>query len=453
MVQLRINHEDGSNRFGYERPFQEFTDLTKALQDAGSESERKLFLINKLLADQRRYALDHGYAKNRAQGGVMFNGAALIKTKEGRWFTQANIHLHNTETSRNCAEANAITEARGYEGSELQVAELWFMGGRANFEEGQAFLGNIGQRISPCGSCLDIIYNNRMHVGKDTVVHMLPLNDGTMRLLPGDPNDSRTVSEIEENRVFSKKISDLLPHVTAMLHDNKGSKKSMISKGYEWINNPSAWVAISTAIQYDHLVELKKREDDHKPSDERTHAINRLLMDAAKDYYQKAKVKPIEMTIAIVRATDGKYYIGKHLNDGITPATPSAESKALDNMINASPNKRLTDIFIVSFNQKELAVLNDPEGISDDIAIHMPDGATREILKKFSPRNGSAAQIRDFLGNSMEQSNSSIHIFLPNNPESGEFDPLKDVISMKVKELLPHGFQNPKSSATKKQLQ
>jgi len=445
MVQLRIADQDGSNRLGYEKPFEEFVDLTKDLQGLESKEQKRLAIINKLLADQRSHALDH------ERGGAMFHGAALVRTKQGRWLLQANMHLQNAETTRNCAEANVVTEARGHEGKELQIAELWFMGGRANFEAGQEFLGNVGQRNSPCGSCLDIIYNNRMRVGEDTIVHMVPLNDGTMSLLQGDPNDKRDATEIEHNRVFSRTIRDLLPNISYQLSDQSGSQKSMMSKGYEWVYNPSAWVAIGTAIQQERLIELKTLEGENKNPDERMLAINKLLMETAKDYYQKAKVKPKSMTVAIVRATDGKYYIGKHSKDGITPATPSAEFEAVGAMINASSNKRLTDIFIVSLDQKELATLSDPDGVTDDISMKMPDGATREILKKFSPRNGAAAQIRDFFGKTMDQSGGNVHVFLPNNPDSGEFDSKKHVISMTVKELLPYAFQNPKGAGTENQ--
>ncbi len=440
MVQIRITDGDGSNRLGYEEPFGDFVDLTDKLQDLETQGEKRLAIVNKLLAGQRRHALDH------EQGGPMFHGAALVRTKQGRWFLQANMHLQNSEITRNCAEANAITEARGYEGRELQITELWFMGGRANFDAGQAFLGNIGQLNSPCGSCSDVIYNNRIRFGGDTIVHMIPLNDGDMSLLEGNPNDEREASEIEPNRVFSRKIQDILPHMSVQLGDAASSKKNMVRQGYEWMHNPSAWQAIGTAIQKERLVELQSLEKaDGATPDNIMAEINTLLMDTAKDYYQKSKIKPKSLTVAIVRATDGKYYMGKHSKDGITPATPSAEFEAIGAMINSSTNKRLTDVFIVNLNQKELATLSDPDGVADDISVKMPDGATREIIKKFSPRSGSAAQILDLFGKTMDRSGATIHVFLPNNPETKEFDPKEHVISKTIKELLPYAFQNPKA--------
>jgi hypothetical protein len=155
---------------------------------------------------------------------------------------------------------------------------------------------------------------------------MIPLNDGNMQLLEGNPNDTREASEIEPNRVFSRRIQNILPYLPLQIDDAKGSKKSMMRNGYEWMYNASSWKAIGTAIQQDRLVELKSLEKNNKAKpEEMMIEINALLMETAKDYYQKSKVKPKSLTVAIVRATDGKYYMGKHSKDGATPATPSAE--------------------------------------------------------------------------------------------------------------------------------
>ena len=47
MVQLRIIDENGSNRHGYEKPFEEFIDVTDQLQGLESQEERRLAIINK----------------------------------------------------------------------------------------------------------------------------------------------------------------------------------------------------------------------------------------------------------------------------------------------------------------------------------------------------------------------------------------------------------------------
>jgi hypothetical protein len=95
MVQLRITDQDGSNRFGYEKPFEEFVYLMRDLQGLESQEQKRLAIINKLLADQRSHALDH------ERGGAMFHGAAQVRTKQGRWLLQANMHLQNAETRQN----------------------------------------------------------------------------------------------------------------------------------------------------------------------------------------------------------------------------------------------------------------------------------------------------------------------------------------------------------------
>jgi cytidine deaminase len=438
MVQIRIADENGANRFGYEKPFGDFTDLTKELEGMDSQPERRLAIINKILAAQRPYALDH------ERSGVMFHGAALVRTKQDHWFLQANIHVHNRDTSRNCAEANAATEALGLEGKSMAIAELYFMGGRANYDDQKEFLGNEGQRNSPCGSCLDVIFNHRIPVGGETIVHMLPLNDGNLKLAPGNPEDPRQENEIAPDEVFTRSIGKLLPNVSALLPDSKGTLKKKMSRGYEWVHDPSAWQAIGSALQQQSLEELEILEHSSVNKQARLEAVNTVLMDTAKAYYQEARVKPHTMTIAIVRATDGKYYMGKYSRDGSTPATPAADFEALGAMINASPDKRMTDIFIVNLSQHELETISDPEGIRDDISVKMPDGAAREILKKFSARNSTAEHIKDFLSKAMESSNGNIYVFLPNDPNDKKFNANRHVIHTTVKELLPYAFQNPK---------
>jgi cytidine deaminase len=449
MVQFIPHYEAGSNRFGANTldGYIDLTDLLRGL-DLNTDEERRLAIVNKLLADQRAKAYDH------ERTGKMFHGAAIVKTKDGRWFLQANIHLKNSELTRDCGEANAAVEARGVEGDKFQIDEIWFMGGKANFEQGEIFLGNEGQRNSPCGSCLDIIYDHRLHVDGNTIVHMVPLNDGTQKLLRGDPNDTRAEHEIEPNRVFTRSIHALLPNVTFQLGDANGAQKEMMKRGYDWMQKPGLFKAVLNATEHHDMLDLGNFEGGSITDEKRMSKINSILMERAQQYYHDAKHKPTSLTIAIVRDQSGHYYMGKHSSDGTINATPSAELEAIGAMTNASSNNRLTDIFIVSLNEKELEELNGAR-LAKDIAVKMPDGATREIIKKFSPRNDDAKKIKDFFGKCMEPSNGHVHVFLPNNPywippgiegECPAFDPKKHVISMRVKELLPYAYKDPKGS-------
>ena len=450
MVQFVPEYQKGKNRFGANTldGYIDLTDLLRGL-DLNTDEERRLAIVNKLLADQRDLAVDH------ERKGRVFHGAAIIRTKQNRWFLNANMQLQRAETTRNCAEAATSSDARNHEGEQFAIAEIWYMGGKADNTTGEKFIDNIGQRNSPCGSCLDIIYDHRLHVDGNTIVHMVPLNDGTQKLLPGDPNDPRTEDKIESNRVFSRSIHTLLPNVTFQLGDANGAQKEMMKRGYEWMHHGGSWVAISNALGQDQLTHLSRLDELEKDKNKRMLAINNQLMSAAREYYADAKQKPTSLTIAIVRDQSGHYYIGKHSADGSINATPSAEFEAIGAMTNASSNNRLTDIFIVSLNKKELEELNGAEP-EKDISIKMPDGATREIIKKFSPRNDDARKIKDFFGKCMEPSNGHVHVFLPNNPywippgiegECPAFDPKKHVISTSVKELIPYAYKDPKGYA------
>ncbi len=132
-----------NDAIGYAFPHGQFTDLTERLNGLQTD-DQILAMVNELLAEQRKFAWDH------ERGGEMFHGAALVRTRRGRWFLHANIHMPNAETSRGCAENNSATEARAREGAGFEAEELWFMGGKANYEKGQQFLDNIGQRNTPC---------------------------------------------------------------------------------------------------------------------------------------------------------------------------------------------------------------------------------------------------------------------------------------------------------------
>jgi len=177
----------------------------------------------------------------------------------------------------------------------------------------------------------------------------------------------------------------------------------------------------------------------------RLNAVNRALMQAARDYYQDAKADGNStfhtLSVAIIRATDGHYYIGRTIKNGHTSASSAAEIKALEQAINASSRNNITDIFVVNFSAEELQHLQEqPQAQGLDIKI--PDGATRERLKKTSPPPSSMQ--KDFFGRVCNQG-CQVHVFLPNNPARDEFDPKRHMLRFSIQDLLPYGYRNPKA--------
>jgi cytidine deaminase len=432
MPQIEIHNKRG-RRVGYRLPFENLVevDVETDGRDEPSANEKALAVANKLLALQRGFALDH------ERGGEMFHGAALIKTRRGRYFLQANIHLPNTEITRNCAETNSVTEARGREGERLEVADLWFMGGKANYEQGQPFIDGIGKRYSPCGSCLDVIYNSRLKISGDTIVHMIPLNDGTMKLLPGDPDDPRPQEEIEPNRVFSKKIKDLLPHVTKIISDTNGAIRDSAKHGYDWLKNGTIANMVIKATSA-HQISIDDLQGADPSTDETKCRINEILMREARAYYQDAEVKPTKLSVAIVRDANGNYYLAKHANNGKVMATPNACAEAIGRMIDASVNSKLKDLFLVEFNEEQLASLETTK----EMSINMPDGATRELIKKAAKGTAWMTPLgqTNYFG-------AKVHIYVPNNPDLNEFSPKTHIITHSIQELLPLAYSNPKGQA------
>lgn len=420
-------------KVGYEFPFDGFVDVTRELKGFKSEVQ-VLAIAARLLAKQREYALDH------ERGGLMYHGAALIHTKKGRWYLQANIHLPNAEITRNCAETNGITEARGREGARLEVVEIFYTGGDANFEEGKPFVNSEGKHSTPCGSCRDVIYNHRLKINGETLVHNLPLTDGKTKLIPGNPDDPRDISQMASNEVFTRRINQLLPHVSKVLDDKDGKTSTMMRDGYAWLKDPQLHRAITDAMMSRTLKEIALHETDGSSYDEKMATINKALMDSAREYYQDAEVKPSKLSVAIVRTVEGKYFIERYAKNGDVLATGSAVSKAIGAAVSKSTRNKITDVFLAEFSEKQLAELE--EGLPPELM--MTDGVTSEITKKAGPKNGAADKALNLAGEAVSARGVMVHVFTPNNSRKHDFDPQRHVISLGTRELLPYAYNNPK---------
>lgn len=421
-------------KIGYEFPFDGFTDVTKDFKGLSSE-EQIVSVAARLLAKQREFALDH------ERGGLMYHGAALVRTKRGRWYLQANIHLPNAETTRNCAETNAITEARGREGERLEVVELYYTGGDANYEAGQPFVNNEGTHSTPCGSCRDVIYNNRLKVSGETVVHNLPLTDGKTPLVPGNPDDPRDVLDMAPNEVFTRRISQLLPHVSKVLDDRDGKTRAVMLDGYRWLQDPSVYKTITEAMLNRNMKEIRLHETDGSTLEEKMASIRKALAESAREYYQDADFKPHKLSVAIVRTTEGKYFIERYANNGEVLATSNAAVKAIGSMVSASTRNKITDVFYGEFDEKQMEDLM--RGLPPKLM--MTDGATSEIVKKAGPKNGAANNVLNLAGRPVSERGVMVHVFAPNDPRSNDFDPAIHVVSLGVHELLPYAYKNPKA--------
>ena len=440
--------ESHQGKRGYRIAKSDTVDIEDILKEHDISHKNKdavrLAIINKLLADRRPYARDHEAT------GEMFHGSALVKTTTGNWYVSNNIHVHGVDTTRNCAEANAVTEAIAHEGLNVKIKELYFMGGKGNYDIAEPMITPEGTVIPPCGSCLDVIQRFASHFGGETVIHMLPLNEGDLHLKAGILHDTRPPSELEGNEVFSRTIKELFPLQALVLDDSNNTRKPIIKTGYQAVMDHSAHLAVQDARsrrtqELQELTHLSELDKDGVDVTARMQVVNKVLMEQARSYYQQFRddQKPEEMTIAIVRSDDGQYYIGKHVKNSTLQATIDAEQKAINDMYNNNPNERFTDIFVVHFSNKQLEVLNKAKDDSG-ITIEMPSGANREFLKKAAAQR-ILQQTKGFMGTDFGQANGGVHVFLPNDPNKEDFDPKRHVISLTMKELIAHPYKAPKT--------
>jgi cytidine deaminase len=437
MTQVRIHTQ---HQHGYDT-FDGFTEVPIPPEVEGDESKR-LYVINNMLAAQRKNAWDH------ERGGQMFHGAALIHTKAGKYYMAANVHLQNPKTTRNCAEANAATLAVNVEGIGMEITDLWFMGGKADLANAiEIEASDMGRRNTPCGSCLDVIWNNQVQrisgaMDGQTRVHMLPLNKGNEPLLA---DDGCPVSELKPNQVMSRTISQLLPHVTYQVPDGDNMIKASMRAGWQLINEPLTQQAMNTALQSDALAALNKHAGCSK--EEVLGQINDLMVDTLHGLSARSS-KPLKSArIAVVRLDNGEYYMGVSLDNGFTTAMQPAESDAIQSALALHPTAHsITDMFVMSVDfekmPKQLSEAADNPHAS--VEIKLPDGAARDRLSKAGVRNGK--KLEDAMGNSLTGvDGANVHVMILNDKKS--FDLQRHMVSFSMRELLPYRFVSPKMDA------
>ena len=432
MPRVLIHTKGNGSEVGYTDAFGKFHDFAIEYGNL-TYREQELAIIHRILFEQRQYARDH------SQSDSQFRGAALIKTKKGNWFVHSNIHLHNAEISRNCAEANAITEAYATEGKDLEVADLYFMGGNTT-ADGKDRPDQRAQRHSPCGSCRGLIHNHQPR-GGETLIHLLPLNDDHIRPIATSFSDKRPIEALARNEIFTRPLSHFNPHLT--LHaDNRALTAQ---RGYEWIQSNASSPHPKNESHIAHALEsLAKLEGRGVSADEKMHAINKLLMNTAKDYYHDALYKPYKLSVAIVRSTNGKFYLGKYARGHDVMATPTATFEAIGRAIDASLQNKITDVFFVEFDFRRTPSLLG----SSRYEVRPPGPATREIIKKASVNHSTAQQATSYLGTPCADG-AFVHVFTPNDPSDDKgFSLESHVFSNTIHAMLPYGFRNPKSEQT-----
>lgn len=418
--------------------------------DVKDDETRFLRFVNPILAKTRRNAWDH--ESPEADSGAIFHAGTLIKTKSGKYFASPNIQLPNSKTARQCAENLATTSAVKVEGfDKMEISDLYFMGGKGNLKQHMDIIPtHFGKRFSPCGSCRDVIWNSRLRldwsVTQQTKIHMLPLNNGEWYLIPDDGRADD--AEWENNRVMTRTINQLLPHVTRLFEDADNTLKPTLAKAWEYINDRNTLQAMTQAFEQEALTHLSGMKD--QLFNDVARKVNDLMMDTVKHMYlesinpEKSAQQPKRIDIAVVRMSNGEFYLGAFLDNGKILGLNSAGLDAIQDakIIRPNADDKITDVFFMQLDCDKMPTLMEQWKDKTDapVEVRMPDGDTRDRISKAGP---NAQEFIDLFGKYIDdKTGANIHIILPNNKQ--DFDPTKHLHTMPLAELYPYRYISPK---------
>ena len=391
-----------------------------------------LTLINRILARQRLIAWDHENHRHNGNGEA-WQGASLIRTKNGRWFLQSNIHLPPSFGTRNCAETNTTTQSMGDEGYGMEIEEIFFMGGRADISNGIAIIpGEEGKIYTPCGSCRDVIKNWAMRKGQ-TKVTMLPLNDGSWTIMP---YDGRERDKLDRNQAWTTTIDELLPELSVSLPDQNGFLKDTLKGGWGYIRDGRNWrEPLTRLLEAQILDDLK-----NKSPTEALHGINAYLMRKLNHLYHNSEKRLKFTNITLVRTDTGEYHPGASSINDITPSTHPGADYSIGDMLGLETHGHVTDMVCAFFDFERFPqfVGEWKKDAEAPVKILMPSGGPLERLKKVASIRSAA---RDLLGRNLGSHDATIHVFMPNNTR--DFNAAAHIISRSLRALLPKSYINP----------
>jgi len=407
----------------------------KIPKEVTNQDKRFLYIVNQMLVKTRDHAIDH------ERTGEAFHGAALVRTKSGKFYAAPNIHLTHQKTTRQCAEVNAITSAINAEGQDVEITDLWFEGGKTNLDKGIRIIPDqLGKRFCPCPSCRDVIWNNK-NLPEDTKIHLLPINDGKWHLIPDDGS-----TELKENQVMTRTIRELFPHRNARLNNiNSKEFKQVLEKGWQLINDKENIKAISGAV-FDRENMDKLSAATGKKPEEAIKIINDSMIDKIHDLYNRPNTPPQNIRVAVVRLENGEYYMGTSLEGKGITSMQSAESEAVQASQTSDTNKAITDIFVIDMDQERIKNILETKDNKklNDLKLKMPDGSARDRIIKNSPNK--EGDFFNIFGEQIDkESGANVHMILLNN--KADFDMKKHMVSFSIADLVPFRYINPKMSA------
>lgn len=417
--------------------------LLSLYQEYGGNSSAYVCAVNTILAEQRLKAAPYEARVNQnlpdSEKSDPFMVSALIRTRDNRFFTAANMHLHNSPARNQCAEASALLEAANTVGPEhAKVAEVWLMGGPADAITSDIIKkGEQGRITTPCGSCRDGIHNHSA-AAEEVLIHAIPLNDGTLSPLP---DDGRAKDTMPAHMIQTFKISELLPQPRLDITLSAADAQ----KALAWLSETTT--KHNKAPRPGHVGTLAGRENQYlqsKTERKRSGKAHVTYQDLTKDIYSslvyslrkrmqdKSKLPLRKASLAIARTEQGRYYFGRWYDDSQSPSMPEGEMHAIQNM---EEGAHLSDIFVLNVDVAAIETHSKRGG--DTLSVQMPDGNTLERIKKARTRNET--DVSPFRQTGTQP---RVHMFSLVSPKA--FDANTHMHSFSLHELLPHSFQNPK---------
>ncbi len=389
----------------------------------------KLKVFNDILATQRLMARDQGYQRH---GGVgkFWAGAALAYLGRGKAIVVANCHMAPDEAATDCAEKNLMTELWNNGVRPEDVGTIYFMGGLGDFSNGVSILpGQMHELYFPCGACIGAMDRN-------TKIVMIPLNDGHLNPVP---YDQRTpFQNLPKTMAYEITVRDAFPF-----------PERAISNPYYTLR--PAWNFIQT---HKEPFDLRHGWDDERtdflydmrfikdPSDILA-SINSYMMRKFA-YYYHTKDSNVECAeIVIMRCDNGRYYEESNLVKPLVSSARPAADLCTGHAHSVAPDAKVTDIFYMSCNYKQMAALftGSAEDAPPTISVKNldPNGAMR--TQKMSIVTEGPQSV-DIFGRGLKFRNPTVHNMRLNHPE---WFCREDVDSRQMSEINRAPYRNPKT--------
>jgi roadblock/LC7 domain-containing protein len=296
---------------------------------------------------------------------------------------------------------------------------------------------------------------------------MVPANSGDLTVAYASPGVKSEY--LTDKHVETRSINELYPNAELHIKDRHGAIKQLITDGDKAFKDAHNIIPWTPEERIGHL---QKAVNDDSSID--FQKLNKFMAESALQTYAQQNLDPDvkgkidEVTVAVVRATDGKLYSYTGNKSEIQSTTASSIFGAITAMTdsNVGAASQATNIWEYKYNPERIAAQQAEwaENPKADVVVLSPRGDALERVKKFS--NSLLSGVRNAEGDVIKDSklkHGAEITIIPVNDGSDEASKLveqvlKDTkkeeknehkLSMKVTKFITAPFSNPRKMELK----